>query len=274
MHITTSLNEKGGVGKTTVTVTIAAGLAIHGYRVLVIDADSQGNATQAFGIKPYPGYYDLVQRDADFSDVVRVVAPERIVLPDEASALKGQVLVVGSNVETRHVANGEGSENPQILKERLDQLAEADVVDVVLIDTSPSPSMMHSLIYLATDSIIYPTRLESWAVSGLYRSVRNASNFAPFRAGLGLPPIVNLGIVPTMTKLRTTEHVENLKQLTEKFNQDAIWRDVPDRIIWAEAAAAQRSIFSYATGVPAANEAIKDAWRLVNMFAEKVVTHA
>jgi chromosome partitioning protein len=274
MYTVVSLNEKGGVGKTTATVTIAAGLAISGYRVLVIDADSQGNATQAFGIKPYPGYYDLVQREADFSEVVRVVAPERITLPDEASSLQGSLLLIGSNVETRHVSNGEGSENPGLLKDRLEELSEGNVVDFVLIDTSPSPSMMHSLIYLAADAILYPTRLESWAVGGLHRSVRNASNYAPFRAGLGMPPLVNLGIVPTMTKLRTTEHVDNLKQLGERFGPEAIWRDVPDRIIWAEAAAAQRSIFSYAMGVPSAAEALKDAWRLVNKFVQKVQAHA
>lgn len=274
MKTITLLNEKGGVGKTTVTTTLAAGLAIAGYRVLIIDADAQGNATQAFGVKPYPGYYDLVQRDADFSSVMRIIAPERIVLPDEASTLQGQLMLIGSNVETRHVANGESSENPHVLRERLEALAEADAIDFVLIDTSPSPSMMHGLIYLATDAILYPTRLESWAVGGLYRSVRNAANFAPFRVGLNLPPIINMGIVPTMTKLRTMEHVENLKQLSDKFGVEAIWRDVPDRIVWAEAAAAQRSIFSYASGVPSASEAIKDAWRIVNTFVEKVATYA
>lgn len=274
MKTITLLNEKGGVGKTTTTVTLAAGLAISGYRVLVIDADAQGNATQAFGIKTYPGYYDLIQREADFAEVIRIVAPEKIILPDEASTLKGRVMVIGSNVETRHVSNGENSESPQILKERLDALAESDAIDVVLIDTSPSPSMMHALIYLATDAILYPTRLETWAVAGLYRSVRNANNYEAFRRGLGLPSILNLGIVPTMTKLRTMEHVENLKQLSHKFGPEAIWRDVPDRIVWAEAAAAQRSVFSYATGVPSAAEALKDAWRLTNTFVERVLSHA
>jgi len=59
----------------------------------------------------------------------------------------------------------------------------------------------------------------------------------------------------------------------EKFGEAALWRDIPDRIVWAEAAAAQRSIFSYATDVPAAAEALKDAWRLVNNYVEVVAAY-
>lgn len=264
MHTITLLNEKGGVGKTTVATTLAAGLAIQGNRVLLIDADAQGNATQAFDYDPYPGYYDLVQRDANLADVVVSVAPERITVPDEANAITGKLLLIGSNAETRHVISSD--ENPYRLKDRLDAIRAAGLVDFVIIDTSPTPSMMHALIYLATDAILYTTRLEAWAVGGLFRSVQNCENFNPFRRGLDLPPIVNLGIIPTMTELRTTEHLENHKVLIDRFGINALWRPIPKRIVWAEAAAACKSIFSYAPGT----DCEADGWRMVNKVNDYV----
>ena len=68
MKVLTFLNEKGGVGKTTLTSTIGAGLAIMGYRVLLIDADPQGHLTISYGLKKHHSLYDLLVRDAEFND--------------------------------------------------------------------------------------------------------------------------------------------------------------------------------------------------------------
>ena len=57
MKIFSIVNEKGGVGKTTVAVTASAGLAARGHRVLLLDADAQGHATRALGLRKYPGFY-------------------------------------------------------------------------------------------------------------------------------------------------------------------------------------------------------------------------
>ena len=71
MKIVTLLNEKGGVGKTTTATHLAAGLAIRGHRVLLLDTDPQGHATVTLGNKKMPGFYDLMVRNAAFEDIVR-----------------------------------------------------------------------------------------------------------------------------------------------------------------------------------------------------------
>ena len=70
MKIVTLLNEKGGVGKTTLATHLAAGLAIRGKRVILVDADPQGHATIAFGLSKEPGFYDLIVRNAPFQKVL------------------------------------------------------------------------------------------------------------------------------------------------------------------------------------------------------------
>lgn len=261
MKIITLLNEKGGVGKTTVATHIAAGLAIKGNRVILVDADPQGHATIAFGLQKEPGFYDLIVRNAPFQSVLRPVPAERFNVPDEAPHTKGQLLVVPSNIETRSIA-GNISDAFTVLK-RFNQLRNA--VDFVIFDTSPTPSLLHSSIYMATDGIIYPTKCEAWSFDGLRESFTHKDQFSPIRQQYNLSDIRVLGVVPTMYRGKTLEHQENLKRLQETFG-DLVWKPLPTRTIWAEVASARRTVFSLAPGT--ATEA--DAWGLVEQLEAQI----
>ena len=103
MNVITLLNEKGGVGKTTLATHIAAGLAIKGYRVVLIDSDPQGNATSAVGLEKRPNFYDLTVRNDSWRDVLGTVHPDVYGEPHEAP--KGQLLAVSGNKESRNIAN-------------------------------------------------------------------------------------------------------------------------------------------------------------------------
>src|SRR5690606_2289735 len=103
MKVVTLLNEKGGVGKTTVATHIAAGLAIKGHRVLLADADPQGHATVMYGLTKEPGLYDLLVRNAPYQRVLRVISPELYEIPGQA--VEGKLYLLPSNVETRNIAN-------------------------------------------------------------------------------------------------------------------------------------------------------------------------
>src|SRR5690606_35498477 len=136
MKVITLLNEKGGVAKTTMAIHAAAGLAIKGYRVVIIDADAQGHATIALGRQKGPGFYDLIVRDAPFDQVLRHISPERYATREMAENMKGDLLLVPSNVETRSISHNI-SDAFAVLK-RVMQIR--DAIDCVIFDTSPTPS--------------------------------------------------------------------------------------------------------------------------------------
>jgi len=120
--------------------------------------------------------------------------------------------------------------------------------------------MLHTKLYLATDAVLYPTRLEAWSFGGLARSLQYRAQANRIRSAWQLPAIDVLGILPVMTKLSTTEHAENLRVLKEKYGE-LVWRPVPDRILWAESASARRSIFAYSADE---HQAVKDAYRILD----------
>jgi chromosome partitioning protein len=251
--VITLLNEKGGVGKTTLATHIAAGMAIKGQRVVLIDADPQANATIAFGHAEEPGLYDLLVRNASFKDTLRFVSPELYEKPGEQVA--GQMFLIPSNIETRSIANNIA--DPFLILRRLQEIREA--IDLVVFDTSPTPSLLHGSIYISTDAIIYPTKCESLSFRGLINSFEHRDNSTPYRLKSGLNEIVTLGIVPTMFRGSTLEHQENLQELQNEYGS-AVWSPVSLSTIWAEAARVQRMVWNTAPGTKAALE----GWQLAD----------
>ncbi len=250
MFALASMNEKGGVGKTTLAVTLAAGLAARGLTVCLVDFDPQGNATLAVGAKKEPGVYDLIVRGAGFQDVVRVIPPEVY-----GGNGKGQLLLVPSNVETRGIPMV--VEDEDVINDIFRSLD--GVVDLVVYDTNPSPSPLHTGIYVSSDYFIFPTLCESFSLDGLLNTMKRARTADQKRKIAGLPDLQVIGIVPTMFRENTSEHAENLKQLQERF-PDLVWDPIPQRTVWAQATTARQPIFTFAPG----SKAAADGWRLVD----------
>lgn len=257
MKIVTLLNEKGGVGKTTLAIHIAAGLAIRGYRVVLADTDMQANATLAFGLSPEPCIYNLLVRpdDTPIRDALRPVAKSRLAVPDEMDNVKGALYVIPSNPETRNIPNSisDGS----IVLERFKELE--NLIDYVIVDTSPTANMLHSAIYAATDSIIYPTRLEEWSFIGLNSAINRRKQADALRQYYQFPPIEVIGIVPMMTKMRTILHQDNYTKLVNAFG-DIVLEPIASRTVWAEAATHYLPLF----GFEPESQATEDAWRVVD----------
>lgn len=265
MKVLMFLNEKGGVGKTTMSATVGAGLAIMGYRVLLIDADPQGHLTLSFGLKKQHSLYDLLVRDAEFNEpgIVQTISPNLYALPNTTSET-GKLFVLPGNRETRLIAQALDSELFAI-RNKMKELEQADVVDVVIFDTSPTPSSFHALLFLATQHIIYPTEVNYLSFDGLVASIQSTTGYSNKKQESGLEEIKLTGIIPTKYRAKTLEHQEKFKALKKGFG-DLVWHPMPQSVIWEEAVARQRSIFNYAHDHPVAG----DAWKVVKATKESV----
>lgn len=266
MKVLTFLNEKGGVGKTTLASTIGAGLAIMGYRVLMIDADPQGHLTIAFGLPKQHALYDLLVRDAEFDEdgIVQTIPTDAYTLPNAKTPDSGRLFIVPGNRETRLVSQALEGE-PFAIRNRMMELSQENIVDYVIFDTSPTPSTFHAMIYLATDHIIYPTEVTYLSFDGLVASIKNTTGYSEQKTRYGLGEIKLTGIIPTKFRSKTLEHQEKLKSLRQGFG-DLVWQPLPMSVVWEEAMARKRSIFRYAYDHPAAI----DAWKVVRTVKEKV----
>lgn len=248
MKTITLLNEKGGVGKTSMSVHIAAGLAIRGKRVVLFDADAQANATMMLGFDPASSMSDLLVHDANFNDVLVRVPPQ--VYQPEGQQVAGDLLLVRSDVSIRNIASQLG--NSVAVRDRVKDLE--GWADVIIFDTAPTPSLFHSLIYLATDIVLCPTICDQLSMAGLENSVIRIQQVQQAKTiQLG-------GIIPTMHRSKTALHHYNLTVLKDRYG-GLVWPPVAQRIVWAEASQMRQSIFAYEPGGSAAAE----MWRIVGL---------
>lgn len=255
MKVITLINEKGGCMKTLTTLTIGCGLAARGYRVVIVDADEQGQIAVGLGLAREPGLFELLKRSKSWKDVLRPIAPEKFMPPGRALMTAGELLIVPSDEETgslRFLLSGE----PFHLKRRIDELKQA--VDFVLIDTPPSGTLMHLLIYTATDYALYPTKPEFFNFAGLRLAGEHLQSANMLRKGWGLTEVETLGIVPTMFRKGLTEHEANLKDLKADAG-DLVWEPVTESGIWKESFSPVSNYtppYGYAPHSPAARQAL------------------
>jgi len=156
-RVVTVINQKGGVGKTTTVINIAAQLALRGHKVLVVDADSQGNCATGLGV-------DKSKVSATTRDLI--LNPESAVNARHATAVEGLHLIVGD----RTLVGLEQEMLRQLGRER--RLTEAlepllGHYDIVLIDTPPTLGLVPVNALVASDGILIPVQTEYFALEGL-----------------------------------------------------------------------------------------------------------
>ena len=194
-------NQKGGVGKTTSTVNLAAGLAVGGLSVLVIDADAQGNASSALGVEHpagTPSTYDVIIGGARMEDVVQPC-------PDIDGILVCPATIDLSGAEIELV---DVSEREYRLSVALrEYVATHREIDIVLIDCPPSLGLVTLNVMVAANEVVIPIQAEYYALEGLSQLWRTVE-----RIGADLNPGLQVsGMLLTMADKRTrlSEEVES-----------------------------------------------------------------
>jgi len=150
-------NQKGGVGKTTTAINLAASLAVLEYKTLLVDADPQANSTTGVGFDLHnitQGLYDCMVNEVAAQDVIlKSEIPHLDVIPSHID-------LVGAEIEMINSPNREG-----ILKNILEPLREA--YDFIIIDCSPSLGLITVNALTASDSVVIPVQTEFFALEGL-----------------------------------------------------------------------------------------------------------
>ena len=246
--------EKGGIGKTTMSVHLAMWKAAEGRNAMVVDADPQSHATRQMRQPKQPGLYNLLVRpdeeEGKWQKVLRQVQPE-------VYGGGGNLYVVPSNVETRGIPLMMA--DVYTLDTRLRQLER--FVDEVVIDTPPTPSLLHSAILMASDWMIYLTELEFNSLDSLLETMKHVKEANTRRSQSGGRAIRQLGIIPMMFRAGTRNHADNLAALQEQFG-DLVWNPIALSTDWPSAGQVQEPVWSYAPN----SQATKDWYAFIERF--------
>lgn len=219
--------SKGGVGKTTTAVNLAAGLARAGHRVLLVDMDTQGQSAQALGLRPEVGLGEVVMDNLPLQQAI-LTAREGISLVAGGRSLAGLKRVIA-----RKEFGGE-----RTLAESLAPLEGR--YNLALVDTAPAwDSLTVNALFYASEVLI-PVALEVMALQGMIEFTRSIASLQEYHPSLSLRYVL-----PTFMDRRVKKSAEILTQLQGHF-ADLVCDPIRYNVRLSEAPGHGQSIFEYA----------------------------
>ncbi len=230
-RITAVANQKGGVGKTTSSVNIAASLAAAGKNVLLVDADPQGNSTSGLGLDKdnlNGSLYDLYTNTKTMDEIIHATGLEHLKI------VSSNIDLIGAELE---LAAKEGREI--ILKNALDQVRHQ--YDYVFIDCPPSLSLLTLNALVAADSLLIPMQCEYYALEGIsmllrtYELIKDSFN----------PTLEIEGILLTMFDGRNSLAIQVTDELKKHFGDKVYKTVIPRNVTLAEAPSHGKPVILY-----------------------------
>ena len=230
-RIFTVANQKGGVGKTTTTVNIAAALSMGGLRVLVIDLDPQGNASTALGVehRSAAGVYEVLMGDAQISEVIQKVAgfPALDCVPSNTSLANAEINLV--SMVARELQ----------LKAAIDEVSAN--YDYIFIDCPPSLGLLTINAFAGSKELLIPIQTEYYALEGLSQLLETYSVVKK-----RLNPSLNLStIVLTMFDGRTRLSNDVAGNVRAHFPTELIDIPIPRAVRVSEAPSYNQTVMTY-----------------------------
>ncbi|MFP5283000.1 MAG: ParA family protein [Actinomycetes bacterium] len=227
-------NQKGGVGKTTTAVNLAAGLALGGLTVLLIDLDPQGNASTALGVEHSPGTpgtYEVLIEGAALADLVRdsPEAPGLRVLP-------AAIDLAGAEIELVSVVARENR-----LRRALAAYVEDHPVDYVFLDCPPSLGLLTLNALVAATEILIPIQCEYYALEGVSQLLRTINLVkGELNAGLELSTVLL-----TMYDGRTRLAAQVAEEVRTHFADQTLPAVIPRSVRISEAPSYGQTVLTY-----------------------------
>jgi len=226
MQIISIINQKGGVGKTTSAINLAAGLSQQNKKILVIDLDPQGNATTGLGLSNIDNssetIYGVLNGTKEISDVIKKTQFENL------DIITSNVDLSGLEVET-----ADDSNRAFLLKVKLTSYLNnsGGSYDYILIDCPPSLSLLTVMALVSSNSLLVPLQTEFFALEGLTQLMKTIE-----RIKVSLNPELSIrGILLTMYDKRNKLSSQVEKEARDYFNEKVYSTVIPRNVRLSEA---------------------------------------
>ena len=232
-RIITVANQKGGVGKTTTAISVAACLAEAGRNVLLVDLDPQANATSGLGFEKKPGasaYAPLLGHEK-LEEKVQATAFDRL------SLIPSEVDLCGAEIELMRL-----EEPVQRLSRALGPIRDSRGFEVILIDCPPSLSVLTMNAFAAAEHLLVPLQCEYYALEGIATIHRLLNQMKESGAN---PQLALLGVVMTMFDARTRLSHQVVEEVRRHFGELVFETVIPRTTRLAEAPSFGKPILHY-----------------------------